>query len=122
MAKFVFNDGKVFSGGYDLSSHVTNVNLELTAEELDATTLQSGGFTEKLAGLKNSELTLDGFYEAGANKPDALLGTSVGNELIVTTVPDAGVGNIACTYALLCFLTLSAFFISIVIYKLLTLN
>ena len=95
MAKFVFNDGKVFSGGYDLSSHVTNVNLELTAEELDATTLQSGGFTEKLAGLKNSELTLDGFYEAGANKPDALLGTSVGNELIVTTVPDAGVGNTA---------------------------
>ena len=52
MAKFVFNDGKVFSGGYDLSDHVTNVNLELTAEELDATTLQSGGFTEKLAGLK----------------------------------------------------------------------
>ena len=63
--------------------------MNLTAEELDATTLQSGGFTEKLAGLKNSELTLDGFYEAGANKPDALLGTSVGNELIVTTVPDA---------------------------------
>ena len=95
MAKFVFSDGKVFSGGYDLSDHVTNVNLELTAEELDATTLQSGGFTEKLAGLKNSELSLDGFYEAGANKPDALLGTSIGNELIVTTVPDAGVGNIA---------------------------
>ena len=34
MAKFVFNDGKVFSGGYDLSSHITNVNLELTAEEV----------------------------------------------------------------------------------------
>ena len=29
MAKFVFNDGKVFSGGYDLSDHVTSVNLEL---------------------------------------------------------------------------------------------
>jgi len=95
MAKFVFNDGKVFSGGYDLSGHVTNVSLELTAEELDATTINSGGFTEKLGGLKNSSLTLDGFYEAGDNKPDALLGASLGSELVVTTVPDAGRGNIA---------------------------
>ena len=95
MAKFVFNDGKVFSGGYDLSSHITSVNLEITAEELDATTINSGGFKSKLGGIKDSTLQLDGFYEAGANKPDALLGASVGNELIVTTVPDAGVGNTA---------------------------
>jgi len=95
MAKFVFNDGKVFSGGYDLSDHVTSVNLEIMSEELDATTINSGGFRERLGGLKDSTLQLDGFYEAGANKPDALLGASVGNELIVTTVPDAGVGNTA---------------------------
>jgi len=95
MAKFVFNDGKVFSGGYDLSDHITSVNLDITAEELDATTINSGGFREKLGGLKDSTLTMDGFYEAGANKPDALLGASIGNELIVTTVPDAGVGNTA---------------------------
>ena len=95
MAKFVFNDGKVFSGGYDLSDHITSVNLEIMAEELDATTINSGGFRERLGGLKDSTLSMDGFYEAGANKPDALLGASVGNELIVTTVPDAGVGNTA---------------------------
>ncbi len=95
MAKFVFNDGKVFSGGYDLSDHVTSVNLEIMSEELDATTINSGGFREVLGGLRDSTLQLDGFYEAGANKPDALLGASVGNELIVTTVPDAGVGNTA---------------------------
>ena len=35
MAKFVFNDGKVFSGGYDLSDHITSVNLEITAETDD---------------------------------------------------------------------------------------
>lgn len=95
MAKFVFNDGKVFSGGYDLSDHITSVNLEIMAEELDATTINSGGFREVLGGLRDSTLSMDGFYEAGANKPDALLGASVGNELIVTTVPDAGVGNTA---------------------------
>ena len=95
MAKFVFNDGKVFSGGYDLSDHITSVNLEINSEELDATTINSGGFRERLGGLKDSTLSMDGFYEAGANKPDALLGASIGNELIVTTVPDAGVGNTA---------------------------
>jgi hypothetical protein len=95
MAKFVFNDGKVFSGGYDLSDHVTSVNLEIMSEELDATTINSGGFREVLGGLRDSSLTMDGFYEAGANKPDALLGAFVGNELIVTTVPEAGVGNTA---------------------------
>mgnify|MGYP003111568069 FL=1 len=95
MAKFVFNDGKVFSGGYDLSDHITSVNLEINSEELDATTINSGGFRERIGGLKDSTLSMDGFYEAGANKPDALLGASIGNELIVTTVPDAGVGNTA---------------------------
>ena len=95
MAKFVFNDGKVFSGGYDLSSHITSVNLDITAEELDATTINSGGFRSKLGGLKDSTLSMDGFFEAGAEKPDALLGASIGNELIVTTVPDSGVGNTA---------------------------
>lgn len=95
MAKFVFNDGKVFLGGYDLSSHATSVNLEINAEELDATTINSGGFRERLGGLKDSSLQIDGFYEAGSNKPDALLGASIGNELIVSAIPDAGVGNIA---------------------------
>ena len=95
MAKFVFNDGKAFIGGFDLSSHITSVNLEITADELDATTINSGGFRSKLGGLKDTTLSMDGFYEAGANKPDALLGASIGNELIVTTVPDAGVGNTA---------------------------
>ena len=95
MAKYVFNDGKVFSGGYDLSSHITSVNLDITAEEQDATTINSGGFRSLLGGLRDSSLSMDGFYEAGANLPDALLGTSIGNELIVTTVPDAGIGNTA---------------------------
>jgi len=93
MAKFVFKNGKVFSGGYDLSSNITSVNLELNADELDATTINSGGFKEKLASLKDSTLSMDGFYEAGANKPDALLGTSLGNELVVSVTPEAGVGN-----------------------------
>ena len=56
MSKFVFKNGKVFSGGYDLSSNITSVNLELNADELDATTINSGGFKEKLGGLKDSTL------------------------------------------------------------------
>ena len=63
MAKFVFNDGKVFSGGYDLSDHITSVNLEIMAEELDATTINSGGsssvrqviYNNKTLGLSDTD-------------------------------------------------------------------
>ena len=95
MAKYVFTDGKLFIGGYDLSSHTNAVTLDVTADELDVTTINSGGFRERLGGLKDSSLSIDGFFEAGSEKPDALLGANIGNELIVTVVPDAGVGNIA---------------------------
>jgi len=63
MAKFVFNDGKAFIGGYDLSSHTTAMNLEVTADELDATTINSGGFKSKLGGTKDSTFSLDGFMK-----------------------------------------------------------
>ena len=95
MAKFVFTDGKLFMGGYDLSSNTSSVTLDVTSEEQDVTTINSGGFISRIGGLKDSSLAVDGFFEAGANKPDALLGASVGNELITTVVPDAGVCNTA---------------------------
>lgn len=95
MAKYVFTDGKLFLGGYDFSSHTNAVTLDVTVDEQEVTTLQSGGFKERLGGLKDSSLSIDGFFEAGSEKPDALLGASVGNEIICTIVPDAGVGNIA---------------------------
>lgn len=95
MAKYVFTDGKVFLGGYDFSSHTNSVTLDITVDEQEVTTLQSGGFKERLGGLKDSSLSLDGFFEAGTEKPDALLGANIGNEVICTIVPDAGTGNTA---------------------------
>jgi len=95
MAKYVFTDGKLFLGGYDLSSHTNAVTLDVTADEVEVTTLQSGGFRERLGGLKDSSISIDGFFEAGTEKPDALLGANVGNEIICTIVPDAGAGNTA---------------------------
>ena len=67
MAKFVFNDGKAFIGGYDLSSHTTAMNLEVTADELDATTINSGGFKSKLGGTKDSTFSLP---DRGLVQPD----------------------------------------------------
>ena len=51
MAKFVFNDGKVFSGGFDLSSNITSVSLDINADDLDVTTINSGGFRSRIGGL-----------------------------------------------------------------------
>jgi hypothetical protein len=95
MAKYVFTDGKLFAGGYDLSSNTNAVTLDVTVDEQDVTTINSNGFRERIGGLKDSSLNIDGFWEAGNSKPDDLLGANVGNEIICTVVPDAGVGNTA---------------------------
>ena len=73
MAKYVFTDGKLFLDGYDFSSNTNAVTLDVTVDEQDVTTINSGGFRERIGGLKDSTISIDGFYEAGAEKPDALL-------------------------------------------------
>ena len=93
MAVFALTDGRCYIGGYDLSDHVVGMNLALTSEELDTTTINSGGFRSRAGGLQDANFTANGYFEAGANKPDALLGTSTGSEHIITVMADSGAGN-----------------------------
>ena len=93
MAIFALTDGRCYIGGYDLSDHIVGMNLNLTSEELDTTTINSGGYRSRAGGLKDAQFTANGYFEAGANKPDALLGASTGSEHIVTVMADSGAGN-----------------------------
>ena len=93
MSVFALTDGRLAIGGYDLSDNVVAMNLTISADELDTTTINSGGFRSKAGGLQDAQFTANGYYEAGANKPDALLGASNGAEHIITALPDSGVGN-----------------------------
>ena len=93
MAIFTLTDGRCFIEGYDLSSHVNSMNLNLTSEELDTTSINSGGYRSKVGGLKDCQFTAEGYFEAGSNKPDALLGVSSGSEHIISLMADNGTGN-----------------------------
>ena len=93
MATFVLTDGRLFLGGFDLSSHVQSMTLDLTADEVDVTPINSGGFRSKVAGLSDATLAANGFFEAGTDKPDALLGVSAGAELIGTVSATSSAGD-----------------------------
>ena len=93
MATFVLTDGRLFLDGFDLSSHTQSVTLELTADDVDVTPINSGGFRSRIAGLSDATLSANGFFEAGSAKPDALLGVSSGAELIGTVSATSSAGD-----------------------------
>ena len=95
MATFVLTDGRLFMNGFDLSSHTQSMTLDLSADEVDVTAINSGGFRSKIAGLQDASLQASGFFEAGTDKPDALLGVSAGAEVISTVSPTSSAGDIA---------------------------
>ncbi len=93
MATFVLTDGRLLLNGFDLSSHTQSVTLELTADDVDVTPINSGGFRSRIAGLSDATLNASGFFEAGSAKPDALLGVSSGAELIGTVSATSSAGD-----------------------------
>lgn len=95
MATFVLTDGRLFLDGYDFSSHTQSMTLDLSADDIDVTPINSGGFRSRIAGLQDASLTANGFFEAGDGKPDALLGISAGAEIIGTVSATSSAGDIA---------------------------
>ena len=95
MATFVLTDGRLFMDGFDFSSHTQSMTLDLTADDVDVTAINSGGFRSRIGGLQDASLTANGFFEAGDGKPDALLGVSAGNEIISTVAATSSAGDIA---------------------------
>lgn len=95
MATFVLTDGRLFMDGYDFSSHTQSMTLDLSADEVDVTPINSGGFRSRIAGLQDASLTANGFFEAGVGKPDALSGISAGSEIISTISATSSAGDIA---------------------------
>lgn len=58
----------------DLSTMVTSVDLSLNADELDYTNFGSGGWRQKISGLKAGTLQLTFNQDFAASKVDALFG------------------------------------------------
>lgn len=90
MAFQVLTNCKAYLDGYDLTGHSNKVELNYSAESLDNTVFSATNKTRQ-AGLKNVELSLEGFWEAGAGLIDTLAAANIGAVgKIITLSPDGG--------------------------------
>lgn len=79
MAQFVLKDVDIYGGSVDFSCVSTNVGVETTVEELDATTFCSDGWKVNQAGLKSWTLSLEG-YTSFSDFESATPGYDIGTE------------------------------------------
>ena len=96
MAIQVLKNCKAYLDGYDLTGNSNKVELNYSADSLDNTTFNATTKSRQ-AGLKNVEVNLEGFWEAGVGKIDAAMGANldagglVGK--IITLCPTGGAAN-----------------------------
>lgn len=66
MGKLVLLDARLYLGGADLSGDGNKLELNDEAEVKTTTNWRSGGAREVLAGIADSDLAADGYFEAGS--------------------------------------------------------
>lgn len=96
MAKTVLTSTYLAINGTDLSSYVKSVELNVEADDVDATTFGDGGWNTHLAGLKSATLDIDFVTDYAASALDSILwplfGTTVTWEIRPTSAA-AGASN-----------------------------
>lgn len=87
MSSFAFTDATIWVAGYDFTADSNQVALNVAADELDNTAFGSGGWRSKIAGLKNVDMELGGFWQsATTNAVDPQVFPNLGTADRVVTV------------------------------------
>lgn len=93
MANLALTDATVWMGGYDWTTDTNDVTMTVSCEELECTTFGSGGTKARVAGLKDVEASVNGFWQS---TPDAEAAARLGTANLPITVSDtAAEGSIA---------------------------
>ena len=89
MAEIVLKNAKIYMHGYDLSGNVNNLTLTESADIHDRTTFGSSA-RKRLAGLRNVDLSVSGFFDASSSKQiDPVAYPRIGTtEEVVSVMPD----------------------------------
>jgi len=90
----VITGGVVTLATVDLSSNVKSFELSQTFEEVDTTSMTSGGFKGRKAGLSDATLTLDLYQDWGTASVDATIAPKVGTTMAVTLKKSSAVTSI----------------------------
>lgn len=89
-------DATTFVGGYDLTTDLNQVTLELSVDELDSTTFGGGGYRQRTAGLRSVSLSHQGFQQYA--NPDSTLFADLATERVFTCSPDGEDGSVAYSF------------------------
>lgn len=94
MAKIVARNAKIISVGKDLSGQYNNSTLTLSAEAPEVTGYGDGSRQRLAAGIRDVELTIDGFFNDSASSTDAMFKELVAASALIAYFPQ---GYAACT-------------------------
>lgn len=91
MATFALDDATIWVAGYDWTTDLNQITLNVSADELDSTTFGGGGWRSRTGGLRTVGAQLAGFWQSAASAavdPEAFpnLGTA---DRVVTVAPDS---------------------------------
>ena len=89
MAKFVSTDFDIEVAGVDLSSNIAAVTINTTAAEVEVTAF-SNDFVQRVAGLKDAEVSLDFHQDYGAGSVSATLQPLLGQNVEIKVKPTSG--------------------------------
>lgn len=92
-----FTDGRIYIAGVNLSAHANTGMLELTAAELDASSI-SDAWDVFVMGRKKARLEASGHWEAGSGLPDDLFALLGSANQPVTVLPDGDEGGIGYAF------------------------
>ena len=89
MAKFVATDYKTVINGVDFSQSIAQVNLEISADEVETTPFGST-FRTRINGLKDGTLQLDLMQDFAASSVDQTLSGLINSFATVVITPTSG--------------------------------
>lgn len=88
MTTLAFTDSLVFIGEHDATSDANQVGLQVSADDLDVTTFGSGGYRDRIGGLRSATVNLNAFTSAGDGEIDPALFANITSRLPVSIAPE----------------------------------
>lgn len=78
MGTFILQDVSIYVGGHDMTTDANEVSLSVEVDEQETTTFGSGGYRQRIGGLRDISMDLSGFYQAGAGQVDPHVFDTIG--------------------------------------------
>lgn len=95
MATLALLDATVFVEGYDFTSDLNEVGLDVSFEELDDTTFGDDS-RSRIAGLGDVEMTMNGWWQSETSNPvDLQAAANFATSAVATVSPDGTDGSLA---------------------------